>query len=224
MKQMPLAIGFDTEPDFATFVPGENGLVVAALNALKWPSPPVYLCGPAGSGKTHLLQALARQVRQQGGRCGWFDADHPLPWTFDEGWSLMVIDGAERLDEARQHAAFTLFVEAATHQVQMACAGRLPPVALALREDLRTRFGWGPVYALQPLSEPGVRAALRREADRRGVMLSDDVMDYLMTRFSRDLVSLMGLLDRLDSFSLAEHRAITVPLLKKMVAEEGLTV
>jgi DnaA family protein len=68
-----------------------------------------------------------------------------------------------------------------------------------------------------------VRAALRREADRRGVMLSDEVMDYLMTRFSRDMASLMGLLDRLDSFSLAEHRAVTVPLLKKMVAEEGQT-
>lgn len=222
MKQMPLAIGFDTEPDFASFVAGDNALAVAALSALNPPAPPVYLCGPAGSGKTHLLQALARQVRQQGGRCGWFDADHPLPWTFDEAWSLIVIDGAERLDAAHQHAAFTLFVEAATHQVQMACAGRLPPMALALREDLRTRFGWGPVYALQPLSEAGVRAALRREADRRGVMLSDEVMDYLMTRFSRDLASLMGLLDRLDSFSLAEHRAVTVPLLKKMVAEEGL--
>ncbi len=220
---MPLAIGFETEPDFATFVPGDNALVLAALGALALPSAPVYLCGPAGSGKTHLLQALARQVRLQGGRCGWFDADHPLPWTFDEGWALIVIDGAERLDDARQHAAFTLFVEAATHQVQMACAGRLPPVALEVREDLRTRFGWGPVYALQPLSESGVRAALRREADRRGVMLSDEVMDYLMTRFSRDLASLMGLLDRLDSFSLAEHRAVTVPLLKKMVAEEGLT-
>jgi DnaA-homolog protein len=216
-----LAIGFETEPDFASFVPGDNVIALAALSAWSAPSAPVYLCGPTGSGKTHLLQALARQVRQLGGRCGWFDADHPLPWTFDEGWALIVIDGAERLDGARQHAAFTLFVEAATHQVQMACAGRVAPLALEVREDLRTRFGWGPVYALQPLSEAGVRAVLRREADRRGVMLSDEVMDYLMTRFARDLGSLMALLARLDSFSLAEHRPVTVPLLKKMVAEEG---
>ena len=48
---------------------------------------------------------------------------------------------------------------------------------------------------------------LRREADRRGIFLSDDVMDYLLTRFARDLSHLMALLDRLDGFALAEHRA-----------------
>ena len=66
-----------------------------------------------------------------------------------------------------------------------------------------------------------MRAALRREADRRGTFLSDEVMDYLLTRFARDLKHLMAQLDRLDEFSLASKRAITVPLLKQMLAEEG---
>ena len=222
MKQIPLAIGFDSEPDFDSFVVGDNAAALEALLSLRSLAPPVYLHGPEGSGKTHLLAALARQVRRAGGRCAWFDAADPLPWDFDEGWSLIVIDGAERLDPLHQHAAFTLFVEAATHGVQMASAGRLPPVDLPVREDLRTRFGWGPVYALQSLDEAGSRAALRREADRRGIFLSDEVMDYLLTRFSRDLASLMALLSRLDRFSLAERRAVTVPLLKKMILEEGV--
>jgi DnaA family protein len=220
MKQIPLAIGFDSEPDFEHFVAGGNGVALQTLQALAWPSPPIYLYGPPGAGKTHLLRALAGRVRQHGGRCGWFNASDALPWDFDEGWSLVVIDGAESLDAAHQHAAFTLFVEAATHGVQMASAGRLPPVDLGAREDLRTRFGWGPVFALQPLDEAGTRAALRREADRRGLFLPDEVMDFLLTRFARDLSSLMALLSRLDRFSLAERRAVTVPLLKKMVAEE----
>ena len=59
-----------------------------------------------------------------------------------------------------------------------------------------------------------MRAALRREADRRGIFLSDEVMDYLLTRFARDLKHLMALLDRLDEFALASKRAITVPLLR----------
>ena len=99
-------------------------------------------------------------------------------------------------------------------------AGDRPPRELPLREDLRTRIGWGHVFALEPLREPEVRAALRREADRRGVFLSDEVMDYLLTRFARDLTHLMALLDGLDSFSLANKRAITVPLLKQMLAEQ----
>ena len=89
MKQIPLAIGLDTEPDFEHFVAGGNRAALHALSQLKLPSPPVYLHGPPGSGKTHLLSALASQVRSQGGRCGWFNAEDPLPWTFDEGWQLV---------------------------------------------------------------------------------------------------------------------------------------
>lgn len=221
MKQIPLPIGVDAEPDFDNFVAGDNAAAVDALRRLAIPSAPVYLWGPSGAGKTHLLAALARQMRAEGARVGWFDADTPLPWDFDEGWWLVVIDGAERLDAERQHAAFALFVEAATHGAQIAAAGRFPPVDLTVRDDLRTRLGWGQVHALKPLTEAGTRAALRREADRRGIFLSDDVMDYLLTRFARDLGSLMALLAQLDRFSLAERRAVTVPLLKKMVNEEG---
>jgi DnaA family protein len=76
------------------------------------------------------------------------------------------------------------------------------------------------VFAIAPLAEPEARAALRREADRRGLFLSDDVMDYLLTRFARDLKHLMAVLDRLDEFALVHKRAITVPLLKQMLAEE----
>ena len=46
-------------------------------------------------------------------------------------------------------------------------------------------------------------------------------MDHLLTRFDRDMGSLMGLLDRLDHYSLARSRAITVPLVRSMLAEQG---
>ena len=92
---------------------------------------------------------------------------------------------------------------------------------LPLREDLRSRLGWGVVFALQPLAEAEARAVLRRAADHRGIFLSDEVMDYLLTRFARDLAHLMALLERLDEFALSQKRAVTVPLLKQMLAEGG---
>jgi DnaA family protein len=127
------------------------------------------------------------------------------------------------LDEAAQHAAFALFEDATAHGVQWAAAGRLPPVDLPVREDLRTRLAWGHVFALQPLADTETRAALRRESDRRGIFLSDEVMDYVLTRFQRDLAHLMALLDRLDEFGLARGRRITVPLVRQMFDEEGAT-
>jgi DnaA family protein len=221
MRQIPLAIGAEAARSFDNFLPGANALAVAHLKAMEAQAHPVYLWGASGSGKTHLMQALVQRLEEQGTHAGWLNADDPPPWTFDEGWSLVAIDRCDALDADQQHAAFALFVEAATRGVPVIAAGRVPPVDLPLREDLRTRLGWGHVFAIQPLGESEVRAVLRREADRRGVFLSDEVMGYLLTHFDRDLTHLMSQLDRLDEFSLATKRAITVPLLKQMLVEEG---
>ena len=221
MRQIPLAIGIASAHTFDNFLPGANGLAIAHLKALAVQAAPVYLWSASGHGKTHLLQALVHRFEAQGTHVGWFSPADRAPWPFDDAWALVVIDDCDRLDAEQQHAAFALFVEAATRGVPVVGAGRVPPIDLALREDLRTRLGWGHVFAIQPLAEPEVRAALRREADRRGIFLSDEVMDYLLTRFARDLKHLLAQLDQLDAFSLSTKRAITVPLLKQMLAEEA---
>ncbi len=220
MRQIPLAIGVEAARTLDNFVAGANALAIAHLRALSPQAAPVYLWGPSGAGKTHLLRSLVERGEAQGTHSGWFSAADAAPWPFDEGWALVAIDDCDALDVGQQHAAFALFVEATTRGIPVAAAGRVPPVDLAVREDLRTRLGWGHVFAIAPLGEPEVRATLRREADRRGIFLSDEVMDYLLTRFARDLKYLMTQLDRLDEFSLATKRTITVPLLKQMLFEE----
>ena len=222
MKQIPLAITLDTEQSFANFVIGSNALTFQHVRDLTAGRAPIYLWGPTGCGKTHLLHALVQQQQRRGARVGWFGAADALPWTHDPAWSLIVLDDCDRFDADQQQAAFALFVEASSHGTVIAAAGRLPPVDLALRDDLRTRLGWGVVLALQPLSETDSRAALRREADRRGLFLSDEVMDYLLNRFARDLKHLMACLDRLDDFARVSKRAISVPLLRQMLTEKGV--
>jgi DnaA family protein len=90
---------------------------------------------------------------------------------------------------------------------------------LPVREDLRTRLAWGHVFQLQLLSEIERRSVLRQHADTRGLFLSDEVMDYLLHRFSRDLASLMHWLDQIDRFALQTKRAITVPLVREMMEQ-----
>jgi DnaA family protein len=218
MRQIPLPLAGSTPPSFDAFLPGANAAAVAQLRTLVMPGAPVYLWGPPGSGKTHLLGALLHEVQQRGQRAVRFEprGDNVL----QPDWTLAVIDDCETLDDAAQADAFRLFVDAATAGTQIVAAGGVPPVDLPLREDLRTRLGWGPVYALQPLGEQQTRAVLRREADRRGIFLSDEVMDYLLSRFARDLKHLMLRLDRLDQFALARSRHVTVPLIRQMLDEE----
>lgn len=217
MKQIPLSLGPEPDFSFATLLTGANAAALEHLLSLKPGAPPVFLWGPAGCGKTHLLRALAGAWQAAGAQVGWYDASSRTPWELPSHPSLLLLDDCQDFDDAQQHAAFQLFVEAATLGLAVVASGTAPPVDLRLREDLRTRLGWGPTFALQPLAEPEVRAALRREADRRGIFLSDEVMDYLLTRFARDLKSLMTLLDRLDEFALAHKRPVTVPLLKQML-------
>ena len=57
-------------------------------------------------------------------------------------------------------------------------------------------------------------------ADSRGVMLSDEVLDFVLHRFSRDLGSLMELLAQLDGYALQTQRAITIPLIRSMLENE----
>lgn len=217
--QMPLALVPRPEQRFDTFVVGDNTLLIDTLRASPGPAP-VYLWGGAGSGKTHLLRALAAQALETGQRVAAFGLGDAAPWESDDEAGLVLLDDVGRYDPAQQHAAFTCFVEAASRGVAVVAAGRLPPVDLPVREDLRTRLGWGLVFQVQVPGEEQIRAALRREADRRGILLSDRVMHYLMTRFARDIGHLMGLLLRLDEFSLTNKRRITVELLKSMLADE----
>ena len=78
MRQIPLAIGPEPLPTFNSFVVGANAAALDYLQTLPsvpaTPSPaPVYLWGPPGSGKTHLLRALAYRWQQAGALVGWFE-------------------------------------------------------------------------------------------------------------------------------------------------------
>jgi len=229
MKQLALDIGLAAGPTLAGFFAGPNE---AALRHLQlWiggsggapvlHSPvPTYLWGEGGSGKTHLLEGVRAALREQGALVGWLHAGLAEPPAFDERWSAVLMDDVERYTAVQQHAAFNWFVHAQTLQRGVVAAGALPPADLPLREDLRTRLGWGHVFHLQVLSEAERRAVLRQAADARGVMLSDDVLDYMLHRFSRDLGSLMELLAQLDGYALQTQRAITIPLIRSMLENE----
>lgn len=224
MKQLTLDIGLARGPSLASFMAGPNEaawkhLQLWAGSPTRSPVP-TYLWGPAGCGKTHLLQAVQAALREQGAQVGWLDPSLAEPPGFDEDWAGVLMDDVHLYSAVQQHAAFSWFVQAQALQRGVLAAGALPPADLKLREDLRTRLGWGHVFELHVLSETERRAVLRQEADARGVFLSDEVMDFILHRFSRDLGSLMQLLEHLDAYALQAQRAITIPLIKSMLENE----
>jgi DnaA family protein len=233
VRQLALDLGTPPPATFDNFVTGANLEPVARLRGLfdsltASAEPPAdrtfYLWGEAGSGRSHLLHALCDAA--PAGRARHAGPHSPLAaFEFTPEVVLYSVDDVDALSGAQQIALFNLFNEARAHaRHALVAAGSAPPLGLAVRDDLRTRLGWGLVYQIAPLDDAGKVLALKNAARARGIALADDVPPYLLTHFKRDMPSLMALLDALDRFSLEQKRAVTLPLLRAMLASpDGAT-
>ena len=225
MQQIPLDIGTPLIPTLDNFFSGPNADVLSHLQqwldadaaAAGFSPVGVYIAGAPGSGKSHLVGALAGALRRRGRAVGILRPDSPPAEDFDPAWAAVILEDVHDYDAPLQQRAFTWFVNAQSEQKAVFSTGHALPRALALREDLRTRLGGGQVFLLQPLTEAQVRTVLRDSAQTRGLVVGDDVLDFVLHRFSRDLGSLMPLLAALDHYALQTQRAITIPFIKTML-------
>ncbi|VVE66367.1 DnaA regulatory inactivator Hda [Pandoraea captiosa] len=223
IQQLYLDLGTPPPATFDNFIVGPNreaaqtlaGLP-AELSAGTARDRGIYLWGAVGSGRTHLMEALCHAI---GPSARYLRPNSPLAaFTFDDASTVYCVDDSDNLSPTQQIAAFNLFNETrARPHCAFVAAGAQPPVDMPLREDLRTRLGWGLVFHIVGLDDDGKKQALQNAARERGLQLAADVPAYLLTHFERDMSSLMALLDRLDRFSMEQKRAVTLPLLRQML-------
>lgn len=224
--QLPLALAFPRASDFESFRAGENAAALDAVRAFaRRPEGVLLLLGPSGSGKSHLLAAACRAHADAGGvfrylQAGRWPEDRASELAALSGVSLLAIDALEKLAGCRalEEALFALFNAVRDRGGGVLAASREHPEALqALLPDLRSRLLAGLRFRLQPLPEEERREVLRARARAMGIALEEPVLDYLFRRHSRDLKSLIALLERLERESLSRQRAVTVPLLREVL-------
>lgn len=221
MSQLLLDISPDRHPSLDNFVVGRNLELLSALrHALSGNSSErcIYVWGEAGSGKSHLLQACVRAALDMQHSAIYAQGSVP-PRSMDMGAAVVAVDDVEALDDAAQIALFDLYNQMRDNGGMLLVSGKESPLHLGLRDDLRTRLGWGLVYQLHGLSEEEKAQALVRHAHARGFVLPAEVTQYLLRHGRRDLPSLMAVLDALDEHSLRLHRAPSVPLLKEILQQ-----
>jgi DnaA family protein len=221
MQQITLDIGMPLTPTLDNFFAGPNAEVVSHLrqwlHGTERSALACFIAGAPGSGKTHLVSALAHAVGERGESVGILRPDSPAAADFNPAWAAVILEDVHGFDALRQHTAFNWFVNAQTYQRAVFATGNTTPRALVLREDLRTRLGGGQIFQLQALTDAQVRAVLQDSARLRGLVLGEEVLDFVLHRFSRDLGNLMPLLTALDHFALQTQRAITIPFIKTML-------
>lgn len=216
MKQLVLDLGADPAHSLDTFQVGENAELAHLMHQFAQRASRehfAYLWGDTGAGKTHLLQALAATPHSRYIACDAPAAD----FVFAPEITLYLLDDCDRLSPARQIDAFALFNQIREHEAYMVSTGPVPPAVLPVREDLRTRMGWGLIYLIHGLSDDQKIAALTQAAEARGLTLSASVLPYLLSHFKRDMRSLATMLDALDQYSLETQRPVTLPLLRDLL-------
>lgn len=225
MDQIPLRLRLDERADFDGFLPGPNLEPLSLLQAFARGSgePFVYLWGPGGSGKSHLLQAVCHLAHRQGAALSYLALKELLahgPGLLEDldRLDLLCIDdipAAAGLEEW-ERALFGLYNGVRQRGGRLLVSGDRPPAALDLElADLRSRLGWGLVLRIAPLDDADKERLLVHSARRRGMELSAEAARYLVSRHRRDLPALMAALDRLDELSLAARRRLTIPFIRR---------
>jgi DnaA family protein len=222
MRQLLLDLPAEKPQTLDTFVAGQNDELTQLLRRLTQhagavPSERfVYLWGEPGAGKTHLLRALAMNANTRH-----IAAAAPIDaFAFTPDIALYLLDDCEKLPPESQIAAFALFNQVRENGAALVATGAVAPAVLPVREDLRTRLGWGLIYQVHGLTDEEKIDALTQAAHARGLALSPGVLPYLITHFRRDMRSLSAMLDALDQYSLETKRPITLPLLRSLLQLE----
>ena len=218
MSQLVLDISHKSVPTLDNFVAGHNLELLSALrHALSGNSSErsIYLWGEASSGKSHLLQACINEAKSA--KCNAIYVSGRVPSPAD----IVAVDDVEQLNDEAQIALFDLYNQIRDSGGILMVSGTASPLHLKLRDDLRTRLGWGLVYQVHGLSEEEKAKALTQHAQQKGFSLPPEVTQYLLRHGRRDLPSLMAALDALDRLSLRKKRAPSVPLLKEVLQHQG---
>ncbi len=224
--QIPLPLEPRRISGLADFVPGPNGAVVEAVRDVAVrPDSSLFLAGPAGGGKTHLLNAACLAAREAGHTAFYLGLR-----TLGEA-ATASLDGLEStdlvcLDDLHAVAGNPAWEEALFHFINRLRARR-GSLLVASRErlrrlplelpDLASRLAWGLRLELQPLEDDDKREVLARHARTLGIELPDEVGRYLLSRGARDMTTLVGLVTRLQQAAFREKRQLTVPLARRLM-------
>jgi DnaA family protein len=227
VPQLPLGLRYPPDQRLGTFVEAPDG-AIAQLGALAtgesgdW----LFVSGPSGAGKTHLLFAVCASAQEVGRRPTYLSLRDAQGRVRDalqafEGLDVVALDDLDSIAGRRDDeiALFDFHNRARSLGTSVLYAASARPDALDLAlPDLKSRLGQCIGISLPLPGDEVRREVLRQRAQRRGLLLDAAALDWLMRRVGRELGSLTQLFDRLDRAALAAQRRLTVPFLREVLA------
>ena len=239
------AQGMDFNPQFSfeNFVVGPSNIFAhgAAYAVSKHPGDvynPLFIYGPPGVGKTHLLYAIANGIRQQNPDANivYIKGDQFTNELIDAIKSgkniefrskyreadLFLVDdiqfiaGKESTQEEFFHTFNKLYEE---HKQIVLTSDRKPDDMLTLEERLRSRFLWGLTADINPPDYETRMAIIRNKADRLGLKLPDDVCNYIAVNVTSNVRQIEGTVKKIMAYRDLNDMPLDLPHISRAIAD-----
>lgn len=223
--QLTLSVTLRDEATFDNYVT-DNQALVYDLRAMAAGAgeQSLFLFGPEGTGKTHLLEATCVAAYAKSRQAHFLPLGKatlaPACLEDLEHADLVCIDDVHIVLQDRdwEEALFHFYNRAKATGCRMVFSSRSPLNSLSFTlPDLQSRLAWGLIYGIKTPNDEERRAILQWRAHQRGLKLPDPVVNYLMHRYSRHVGELLLALDKLDRASLMLKQGITLNLVKAVL-------
>jgi DnaA family protein len=224
--QIPLQLEPRRPDRFEDFVTGPNAAVLASvMGLLDEPGGSLFISGPDGTGKSHLLNALCHSARERG-LAAFYIALSKLSDEAAaslEGLRVLDLVCVDDLDGVAgnptwEKALFACFNEVRSAGGRLLVSSKMPLSKLEFSlPDLASRLAWGVRQNLQLPDDEGKLEILRQRANALRIEVPEEVQNYLIKHGKRDMASLLQTLEQLKDAAFAEKRKITIPMARKIL-------
>ncbi len=237
----PSSMDFNPQFTFDNFVVGPSNRFAhsAAIAVSKTPGQvynPLFIYGPPGVGKTHLLYAIANGIRKENPNANivYIKGDQFTNELIDaikngkniefrskyREADLFLVDdiqfiaGKESTQEEFFHTFNKLYEE---HKQIVLTSDRKPDDMLTLEERLRSRFLWGLIADINPPDYETRMAIIQNKAKQLGLSLSDDVCNYIAINITSNVRQIEGTVKKILAYRDLNNMPLDLPNISRAI-------
>lgn len=239
----PVKLGYSPDYTFETFIVGNSNKFAHAACTAVANNPareynPLFIYGPSGLGKTHLLYAITYKIMQKNSKAKikyvkGEEFTNQMIESIAKGTAAQFRDTYRKVDvlliddiqfiagrESTQEEFFHTFNTLYEDHKQIILTSDRPPKEIKTLEDrLKTRFEWGLIADVQPPDFELRTAIMKNKAEKIGITIPNDVLDVLAENLRSNVRQLEGAVKKIGAQCFLNNMPITIELAKSCISD-----